>query len=209
LSLRSTVPSGVTDKIIFDGRWTDEYEWKESSYNKIDFDDNTNIILRSAHQGNFIYVQINAKTDFILDKGSDNAIVCFDTKNDKTILAQKDDYCFSTTLNGKNSFTYQGGSPFALSGNFEKIPNHKGFVAIGSTSGKYDRYSIYQHPVYEFKIPLDVLGRSDNYGFYFSTFNANSYNTYSWPPQIQTKNFMTIPSPSQWGDLISPDKSLS
>lgn len=196
------------DQIIFDGKWSGPLEWKASSYNLIKFADNTKVVLRSAHQDNFIYIQINAISDNKPNKGSDSAILCFDTKNDKTTIPQKDDYCFFTTLNGKSSFTYQGGSPFALNGYFEKIPNHKDYVSIGGISDKNDRYTKIPHPSYEFKIPLEILGRSNNYGFYFSVFDANSHKTYSWPTQIQTKSFLTIPSPEQWGDLISPDKSL-
>ncbi|AJW69705.1 hypothetical protein [Nitrosopumilus adriaticus] len=201
--------SGVADKIIFDGKWSDNLEWKTSSYDQFHFaDDNSKIVLRSAHQDDFIYIQINAVSDFTLDKGSDSATLCFDSKNDKSSISKNDDYCFFTTLNGKNSFTYQGGSPVSLNGNFKKIQNHKDYIAIGNVSGKYDRYDAKPHPTYEFKIPIDLLGRSDNYGFYFSTFDANSYKKYSWPKQLDTSSPLKIPSPSQWGDIISPDKSL-
>jgi hypothetical protein len=200
--------SNDMDKIIFDGKWSNILEWKRSSYDSILFKDNSNVVLRSAHQNEFIYIQINVVYDNIINKGSDSAILCFDTRNDKTIIPQKDDYCFFTTLNGKNSFTYQGGSPFALNGYFKKIPNHENYISIGNVSDKYDRYSQTPHPSYEFRIPIEILGRSDNYGFYFSTFDASSHKTYSWPKQIETKNSLMIPSPSEWGDIISPDRSL-
>jgi hypothetical protein len=196
------------DEIIFDGKWSTISEWKRSSYDLIQFDDSKKSVLRSAHEGDFLYIQINSITDYTLDKGSDSATLCFDTKNDKTKVPQKDDYCFFTTLNGKSSFSYQGGSLFSLSGHFEKISNHKDYVSIGSVSDTKDRYTPIPHPTYEFRIPLDLLGRSDNFGFYFSTFDASTYHTYSWPTDIQVKSFMTIPSPEQWGDIISPDKSL-
>jgi hypothetical protein len=200
--------SEFIEDVIFDGKWSDQFEWKASSYDLIQSTDGSKVVLRSAHQNEFIYIQINAVSDITINKGSDSAILCFDTRNDKTIMPQKDDYCFFTTLNGKNSFTYQGGSPFALNGYFNKIPNHKDYIAIGAISDKNDRYSKTPHPSYEFKIPLEVLSRSDNYGFYFSTFDASSHKTYSWPTIIETKSSMTIPSPEQWGDIVSPDKSL-
>ena len=200
--------SEFIEDVIFDGKWSDQFEWKASSYDLIQFTDGSKVVLRSAHQNEFIYIQINAISDITINKGSDNAILCFDTRNDKTIISQKDDYCFFTTLNGKNSFTYQGGSPFALNGYFNKIPNHKDYIAIGAISDKNDRYSKVPHPSYEFKIPLEILSRSDNYGFYFSTFDASSHKTYSWPTIIETKSSMTIPSPEQWGDIVSPDKSI-
>ena len=196
------------DQIIFDGKWTTVDEWKQSSYNRLKYNDGTEIHLRTAHQDDFIYIQINFASDMSIDKGSDSAIVCFDTKNDKTIIPKSDDYCFSTTLYGKQPFTYQGNSVPAINGFFSKIPNNENFVAIGTASDKVDRYNKTPHASYEFKIPLDVLGRSDNYGFYISVFDGNSQNHYSWPYNIQKQSLISISSPSQWGELISPDKSL-
>lgn len=200
--------SSDLDQVIFDGKWTHTAEWKKSSYNHIKFNDGTEIHLRTAHQDNFLYIQINAASDMIINKGSDNAVVCFDTKNDKTKISQLDDYCFFTSLGSNNYFTYQGGNISAINGFFKKIPNHKDFVAIGTTTDKIDRYNKTPHPSYEFRIPLDVIGRSDNYGFYISVFDAYTQNNYSWPTNIEKKSLLTIPSPSQWGDLVSPDKSL-
>ncbi len=200
--------SSDLDEIIFDGKWTDSSEWKKSSYNWLKFDDGTEIHLRTAHQENFIYIQINAASDISINKGSDSAIVCFDTKNDKTSIPQSDDYCFSTTLNGKTPFTYQGNYIPAVNGHFTKIANDENFVAVGSSSDKYDRYNKVPHASYEFKIPLDVLGRSDNYGFYLSVFNADKQTHYSWPYEIKKQSLISISSPSQWGDLVSPDKSI-
>ena len=196
------------DQVIFDGKWTHVNEWKKSSYNHLKFDDGSEIHLRTAHQENFLYIQIDASSDMIINKGSDSAVVCFDTKNDKTKISQIDDYCFSTSLGSNNYFTYQGGNISAINGNFKKITNDKDFVAIGTTTDKVDRYNKTPHASYEFRIPLDVIGRSDNYGFYISVFDAHTQNHYSWPYDIQKKSLITVPSPSNWGDLISPDKSL-
>ena len=151
--------------VIFDGKWSDGFEWKQGSYDKFDFDDDSQIILRSSHQGDFIYLHVNFVTDISIDKGLDSAIVCFDTKNDKSILPQSDDYCFSTSLYRQQSFTYQGSDTPAINGYFKKIKNHEDFIAVGSASDKFDRYSSYPHSSYEFKIPLDVIGRTNNYGF--------------------------------------------
>jgi len=198
--------SSNLDQVIFDGKWTDSYEWKQSSYNRLVFEDGNEIHLRTAHQENFIYIQINFASDTNIDENYDSATVCFDTKNDKTIIPQSDDYCFSTTLDIKNSFTYQGNNASSTNDYFDKIPNDKNFIAKGTASDKYDRYSKTPHASYEFKIPLDVLGRSNNYGFYISVFDEHSQNYYSWPYNI--KNQTLISSPSQWGDLVSPDNSL-
>ena len=194
--------------VVFDGKWTDGFEWKQGSWNQFSFDDGSIIHLRSSHQGDFIYLHVNFATDTVIDKGSDSAIVCFDTKNDKSKIPQSDDYCFSTSLYRQQSFTYQGSNTPAINGYFKKIDNHEDFVAVGSASGKFDRYNLYPHASYEFKIPLDVIGRSDNYGFYLSVYDGHSEKNYSWPYSIVKKNIQSIQSPSTWGDMISPDKSL-
>lgn len=200
--------SSDLNKVIFDGKWTHTNEWKRSSEDRLRYDDGTRIQLRTAHQGNFIYVFIDAISDVHIDKGADRALVCFDTKNDKTKVPNSDDYCFSVTLDRKNPFTYQGGGLLAVNNHFSKIANPDGFIGIGSVSDKNDRYNKIPHASYEFRIPLDVLGRSSNYGFYVSVFDAYTQNNYSWPYEINTSGVLTIPSPNQWGELVSPDKSL-
>ena len=195
------------DEIFFDGKWTDAYEWKQSSYNKLIFENDTKVHLRSAHQGNFIYLQVNFESDSHIDPGMDSAMVCFDTKNDKTVIPQSDDYCFLTILDTKKSYTFQGNNTLSPN-DFIKIPNDENFIAIGTASDKFDRYSKSPHASYEFKIPLDVLGRSDNYGFSISVYDEYKQNQYSWPSSIIKQNSFSFSSPSQWGNLVSPDKSL-
>jgi len=196
-------------KVIFDGKWTFETEWKASSLDTIRYDDGSKIQLRTAHQDGYIYVFLDLVSDTIIDKGADNALICFDGKNDKTKIPGIDDYCFSTSLDRKIFFAYQGNGIIGLNGNFQKIPNPDGYVAIGSVSDENDRYSKIPHPSYEFRIPIDVLGRSDNYGFYISVYEANSNMIYSWPTEVHQSRIFTIPSPSVWGDIISPDKSMA
>jgi len=196
------------DEIIFDGKWTSTNEWKPTSENALRYDDGAQIHLRTAHQDEYVYVFLDVVTDTIIDKGADNALICFDGKNDKTNIPEMDDYCFSTSLSRKISFTYQGGGIIGLNGNFQKISNPEGYLAISNVSDKYDRYNRIPHASYEFRIPIDVLGRSDNYGFYMAVFEANSGIIYSWPTEVQQNRLFTIPSPSEWGEIISPDKSM-
>ena len=196
------------DEIIFDGKWTHSNEWKRSSEDILKFDDGTRIHLRTAHQDEFVYVFLDLVSDTIIDKGADNALICFDGKNDKSSIPSIDDYCFFTSLNRKISFAYQGGGIIGLNGHFKKILNPPGYVAVGNVSDKHDRYNKIPHVSYEFRIPIDVLGRSDNYGFYMAVYEANSGNIYSWPTQVQQNRIFTIPSPSEWGEIISPDKSM-
>ena len=196
------------DKVVFDGRWTFFSEWKHSSLNSIKYDANTVIQLRSAHQGNFIYVFVDVVPDVYLDKGADSAILCLDSDNNKNTLADSDDYCFLAVLDGKSAFVYQGGSPSRLNGNFKKIQPPSGFIGVGGVSDENDRYSLTPHAGYEFRIPTDLVGRKDVYGVYLGVYDSHFNKVYSWPQDIQSSNLLQVPNPSMWGEMISPDKSL-
>jgi hypothetical protein len=199
--------SSSMDKVIFDGKWTNELEWKESSWESIPSQYGT-LHLRTAHQGDFIYILLDTVDDQSIDHISDRAVVCIDGKNDKTISANSNDYCFFTALNGKQGFVYQGGSLLSLNGNFKKISNTEGFIGVGSKSDQNDKYSKIPHTSYEFKIPLNLFDRSNIYGFYVLVFDASTNQYYSWPTGIIPNVASDIPSPSKWGELVSPDKSI-
>ena len=208
--------SNSMKEINFDGKWTFYQEWKQTSWNPIRSDENIVFHLRTAHQGNFIYVLIDAISDSNKNMGSDKATVCIDSKNNKSEFFDSDDYCFivqldernfiDTLLNKQDNFVIQGNSHSKSFEKLEKI-KVKEFVGIGTMSDKEDRYSPVSHASYEFKIPVELVGRSDNYGFYVNVFDASSNVVYSWPEDIKLERF-DIPNPSLWGNLISPDKSL-
>ena len=202
--------------VNFDGKWTFYKEWKQTSWNPIKSDENIVFHLRTAHQGNFIYVLIDNISDTNKNIGSDRAIVCIDSKNNKSEFFDNDDYCFIVQLeersfidmlfNKEDSFVIHGDSQVKSFEELEKI-KVKGFVGIGTMSDKEDKYSAVPHASYEFKIPIELVRRSNNYGFYVNVFDGNSDVVYSWPENIKLKSF-DIPSPLLWGNLISPDKSL-
>ena len=68
------------NKVIFDGIWTFETEWKRSSLEIINTD-NGPIYIRIAHQDEFVYVMVNVESDKHPNKGFDKTIMCFDTDN--------------------------------------------------------------------------------------------------------------------------------
>ncbi|NDF48259.1 MAG: hypothetical protein EB158_08840, partial [Nitrosopumilaceae archaeon] len=197
--------SGTMDHVTFDGKWSFEKEWKASSLNTYDYDNGQQIILRTAHQKNFVYVLLEALTDNSLDTGNDYAIICFDTKNLKSSNPDKDDYCFMVKLGEQVGTTYVGG--YLLNGtyHFEKLPNPDGYVAISSVSDKNDRYTPIPHPSYEFRIPTDVIGRESIYGFYFKVHDSKSNIDFTYPQNLHDD---FVASPDQWGEIYSPDKSL-
>ncbi|MDE1725781.1 MAG: hypothetical protein KGH89_00775 [Thaumarchaeota archaeon] len=196
------------NNVVFDGKWSFTEEWKASSLNNFFYDDGTEIELRSAHQDNFIYIMIDDLTDTNYQKRSDYAMICFDKNDAKPQESTSNDYCFVNVLNGTESYTLQGGSTLGFNGNFKKITNFDGLVAIGNVSDKHDRYSLDPHSSYEFRIPLDKLGRLDHYGFYMAVFESHTGKIYTYPKDISSKNTFEIPPPKLWGDLISPDQSL-
>lgn len=206
-SILITISSDM-EEVIFDGKWTFFSEWKQTSLNTFSYDDGSKIILRSAHYGEFLFFYIDAFNDFTFNKGMDKATICIDGQNEKSLHSDKNDFCFSSTLGNKQGVVFQGGSLNGNTGNFEKIPNPENFIGVGSMSDNNNRYSKIPHASYEFKIPIEILQRSDNYGFYLSVFDANSHSFNTWPNDSLRKSFFKIPSPQTWGDIISPDKSI-
>lgn len=196
--------SNSMEEVIFDGKWTHTTEWKKSSLTT--FGEKNQIYLRTAHQGDFVYVFIDAVFDTQIDRGSDRAIVCFDSENDKSEIAKMDDFCFTATLGKNTGNSIQGGSPISYNNHFKNIPNPNGFIGMGEVSDENDRYSKTPHSSYEFRIPTEVIGRSEIYGFYTAIYDDYSKTTLSWP-QISHNN-TKIPNPSLWGEIVSPDKTL-
>ncbi len=195
------------EDVIFDGKWTN-LEWKHSSHNQINYEEyNVSIHLRTAHQGDYIYIFIDPVDDLTLDEFNDEATVCFDAKNEKQETFDENDFCFSVLLGSDTGNIFQGTSIDDSKSIMKKIDNIENFIAISSVSDQDDRYSKTPHPSYEFKIPIKLFERSDNYGFYLSVYDASLEKFYSWPHNATRENSQ-IPSPSSWGDIISPDKSL-
>ena len=186
--------------VIFDGKWTNEIEWKYSSHNTFSYDDGMNIHLRTAHYEDFIYVFVDPINDQTLDEQMDKATICFDGENNKNTVFDRNDFCFSVLLNQKQGILKQGST--------NEIIDNVEFIATSSVSDENDRYSKNTHSSYEFKIPIELFGRSDNYGFYLSVYDASLDKFYLWPKNSTGENTSEIPPPSKWGDIISPDKSL-
>ncbi len=200
--------ASTLNHIIFDGKWTFYTEWKESSLNDLVYNDTTRIEFRSAHQGNYLYFMIDALTLTNFTKNSDRAIICLDANNTKVQIPTSNDYCFIAVLNGKNSFVLQGGSQLGMTYHYKIISNPEGYIAIGGISDQNDRYTPTPHTTYEFRIPIDLVGRSDVYGIYVEVYDSHSNTIYSYPQDIGQITSLEIPSPSKWGTMISPDKSL-
>ena len=167
------------ENIIFDGKWSDSLEWKQSSLESISTE-GMEINLRFAHYEQFIYVLIDAEDKTHLNFEKDFAIICFDSENDKSVTFDSNDFCFKLTFGSNSGETLQGNSS---ENNFSKIDNHNDLILISSQSGEHNRYSDKPHGVYEFRIPIELINRSNNYGF-FMMFHDEQDKTYSWPTDL-------------------------
>jgi len=203
------------DQAEFDGKWSFVTEWKKSSWEQVKADDGFTYHLRYAHQGDYIYFLIDVQSDTETNFDEDKAIICIDSDNNKSKQIDLNDYCFvsklSSTdffgklLNKQNSFILNGDNKEFFA-ELNEI-KHDEFIGIGTVSDDENKYSKIPHSSYEFKIPTELVGRSDNYGILISVYDHESDSVYSWPVGVQS-DVEEIPSPETWGNLVSPDKSL-
>jgi len=202
-----TTLRGGVDSIVWNGKWTLQ-EWEPTSEDILQFNDGNELSVRTGHDRENLYVFLDFITENKFTKFSDYGLVCIVANKTMESIPQKDDYCFLVTLGSHNPLTFQGGGFLALTNDFMKIENDPDLIAVGGVSDGNDRYSPTPHTSYEFKIPIKIVGRSDIYGFYVATYDAKTGKVYSWPQDVASDRFPEIPSPSKWGELISPDKSL-
>ena len=197
--------SNTFDDVIFDGSWSFKQEWKASALDQFRFNGN-DLILRTAHQDNYLYVLIDVLGDITHDHMADRAVVCIDGKETSKI-ADDSDWCYVATRGSKNGHTLNGGSMIYRTGHFQIEKNHPDFIAIGGTSAEHDRYLKTPHAAYEFKIPIEQIGFENEYGFFMQVFDGNDVMAY---PNEHSGNYpQKIPSPERWGMIISPDRSIS
>ena len=190
--------------VNFDGKWSFEYEWKPTSSYELKTDEGT-IHIRTAHYENFLYVLLDVIPDKTFSKGMDKSIICFENRDED--VQEKNNFCFSSVLNISTGKTFQDGGISFQNSNYKLIKNLEGFIGIGGISDENDRYSKIPHVTYEYKIPIDSLGRSNVYGFYVYVLDHDSGNIYTWPENVLEGN-KKIPHSEKWGTIISPDKTL-
>ena len=168
--------------------------------------DDDELVLRTAHQDGLFYILVNYLTDFTYDHIADHAVVCFDGY-DTSSIADETDWCYTVSRNSGNGHTLQGGSPIFQTIHFNLVKNHPDFVAHGGMSGKNEPYVWAPHAAYEFRIPIEQIGFQDEYGFFVQVFDGNDVKTY--PKEFSGKYPQKIPSPTKWGKIFSPDRSIS
>lgn len=201
-----TITSKHTQPII-DGTGSYKNEWKDSSEDIFMYGDGARLALRSVHDRDNIYILLDLVTDTIENRYKDQAIVCFDSKDDGGDRPDANDYCFVAAFGSSSFITYRGGGQFAVNSNLDRIGNPEGVEAKAGVSNQFDLYTHVPHMFYEFKVPVELLGRSNTYGLYTAVFDGNTNALYNWP-SINKENYPYIIAPKQWGKLVSPDNSL-
>jgi len=198
--------SATTDEIIFDGKWSFRQEWKQTSLHNEIYSDGHEMVVRTGYDYENLYVLIDFTTK--AHNWKDIAFVCLDSNSDRGAKPSITTFCFTTLSTSQYPKTLQGGSPIAITGFFTSIPNNSNLVVIGGISDEDDRYSRIPHESYEFKIPLDVIGRSDRYGFYVSVIDGETKKSYNWPQLVTPDRYPYIPPPNMWVEIFSPDQSI-
>ncbi|MGQ0376276.1 MAG: hypothetical protein ACT4OW_02070 [Nitrososphaerota archaeon] len=195
-----------TDDMVFDGRWSFRQEWKPTSLHNEFYSDKHEMVIKVGHDYENIYVLLDFITKAYNYK--DRAFVCLDSNPDRDTKPSSTTFCFTTTPDSQYPKTLQGGSPIAITGYFTQIPNHPNLAAVGGISDQDDRFSSIPHESYEFKIPIDVIGISNRYGFYVSVVDGQSGKSYNWPQLTTPDRHPYIPPPNMWGEVFSPDQSI-
>ena len=203
------------DDVDFDGTWSYYNEWKPTSLVKVENNDSS-FVYKIAHDYENLFVYVSAISDktpkdsgfFLFPDEADRAIICIDGKNNGGEKPADDDFCFIATMGTDKVLTLQGGSDQKQDGFYKTIDNHSELIGIGAVSSEFDRHSKIPHSTYEFKIPVEIFGRSDVYGLYVGVFDSNLSIQYGWPQESTEPKYPFIPNPESWGQMVSPDKTL-
>ncbi len=193
---------------IFDGKWSFLQEWKSTSEDKISFSNSERFVIKTGHDYENIYVLVDFISDTKNDVNSDRGVICFDTGNEKNKIPDKNDYCFWIVSGSKTIVALNGNSMFSSLGNWKNISPNVDVLAAAGISDQHDRYSNIPHMTYEFKIPIQLIGKTNVYGFYVATYDGSTEKWFTWPKDSASNNYPFISSPANWGELVSPDKSI-
>jgi len=190
-------------EVLFDGKWSFDREWKPTSLTLISTDSGP-IYIRSAHWENDIYVLVDVLADFT-PTSEDFVVLCIYPEFNTNSTNFPESFCFTTFLNSE-SFSVLKWNDDAKS--FVETHYHDNLIALGKTSDENDRYDKKPHPTYEFKIPLDPIGRYDSYGFFVGVYDSEKSTSFSSQEDLELDLTVELPSPDSWGEIFSPDKSL-
>ena len=196
-----SVLSDTMPYVNFDGEWSFGQEWKQSTLNQFGNDDFP-MILRIGHFDDFLYVHVNNLFDLTNNKSADRTTVCLSPIQSNP---ENDYWCFVASRGINSGHTLEGNAQSYFDGNLKLISNPPDFIGVGGTSSVGDRYMITPHAAYEFKIPLDYVGKSYDYRILVKTVDGD--NVYTFPENLMNSP-NGLPSMDYWGILSSKDKTM-
>lgn len=196
----TTVRAGA-ENVVWDGKWTFLQEWKTTSLNQYG-----DLIVRTGHDYNNLYILLDYNSPTKLTKYSDSGIVCINANI--TREQNENDQCFLVTLGSNHPITLKGGSNLASNDYLTKVSSNPDLLAVGGISDSNDRYSNIPHMSYEFRVPIKLIGKTDSYRFFAGVYDSADNKFYSWPNNHASNIWPYVPASENWGELISPDKSL-
>ena len=193
-------------EIILDGKWSTAHEWKKSSETITTQDNQKLFALRYAHNYEQIFVLIDVINDTSVNSSKDKSLLCFEAKTtESSIIDQPRTYCFEIISDG--TLTTLVKNLEISESRYEKIKTPSDVIAIVGLSDQNDRYSKTPHVSYEFQIPIDLIGRSNEYNVYVEVFDAETNSIMTWPSNPNVSESLLANS-NVWGKMISPDKSI-
>ena len=193
-----------------DGMWSTRTEWTDASETVI-MQNNLTAYLRAKYDETFVYILIDFISDQGLERSSDLAIVCFDTKNNGGNAPMSDDYCFYRITRAGDDLDgiIQGnGMEWIILQEAETWdPYDEKFDAAVAYSQMNDPYdSTNKHVIYEFRIPIESYYLAEMMKFYIYANDAYNDEFVQWPTNAGGKQFRSIvkdvlPAPNKWGSL--------
>ncbi len=203
-----TIVCNETDTaIVFDGKWTTDEEWKDSTSLSMGFNptaqdaglvNNGTVHCLIKHDGEQLYILIDAITSTnasgIWDKGWDFYGACIDYNNEKSEYPMKDDVIISITWWLQNgSYWIMNGLGSSNQTGWDMANARKEPVYLKHTISP-SPFSDKPHIVCEFSIPLEDMSDEIGFGVIAINFPKKTINT--WP-----ENFVDG-SPKTWGTVI-------
>jgi hypothetical protein len=182
--------------ISIDGRQTDISEWSGANRQTVESQDGAPFMLLAVHDSDYLYLRLELGDQS--EHSTDQAYICFDTDHDGGSF-DEGDYCFYIGMTEKQLKAIQGIGEDSAERWREANPEG----AAASSGISESTYISTPHAFYEFRIPLELVGDSDEFGFYALVIDGNTDKRYDIPSTGRSS--MIVPDPYRWGLMVFLD----
>lgn len=202
-----------------DGAFTTTDEWKDASSTYVgdtNYDLHQLYIL-TKHDREFIYIMLDVisfQYD-LTDKERTTAYrsyICFDTNNDASLERDENDFCFDSVEAIKHGLLAQDITyKTILRGkNSEKTSLPRGYEENWGFTSKNDPYEEGRdHLVYEIKIPISFLHKSDKYGFLLSFQGGSQIGNVAGLFPVSWPTGADLGIPETWATIMSSSNTIT